>query len=214
VTLRVIALARDRGDFGSPLAPSIRGSTAAPKTGVRGYSHPETSDRHEPCWAVARHGRKGDFGSPLELFDRGRRGPETREDRTRFVRGGRRTGAPSFDGMTEKTDKTRESPISYRPPADLAGEFRRRVEQSGLSVNAYITRAVFNAPIPRGVRTLPAEKQMLAELLARSGAIHDTLDKALRIDGDNPDTAVAVRAGVAELEIIAAGILKLLERGR
>ena len=135
-------------------------------------------------------------------------------DRTRFVRGGRRIDAPKFGSMTEKTDKKRDSPISYRPPADLAGEFRRRVEQSGLSANAYITRAVFNAPIPRGARTPPVEKQMLAELLARSGAIRDALDNAARIDGENPDTAQAVRAGVAELEIIAAGILKLLERGR
>jgi hypothetical protein len=122
--------------------------------------------------------------------------------------------APNFGNMTEKTDKTRASPISYRPPADLAGEFRRRVEQSGLSVNAYITRAVFNAPIPRGARKPPVEKQMLAELLALSGAIRDALDHATRIDGENPDTAQAVRAGVAELEIIAAGILHLLERGR
>jgi hypothetical protein len=55
---------------------------------------------------------------------------------------------------------------------------------------------------------------MLAELLALSGAIRDALDHATRIDGENPDTAQAVRAGVAELEIIAAGILKMLERGR
>lgn len=132
----------------------------------------------------------------------------------RIARGGRLTDAPSLDGMTEKTDKKRDSPISYRPPADLAGEFRRRVEQSGLSANAYITRAVFNAPIPRGARKPPVEKQMLAELLARAGAIHDSLDNALRIDGENPDTAQAVKAGVGELEIIAAGVLKLLERGR
>ena len=150
----------------------------------------------------------------MELFDRGRRSPETREDRPRFVRGGTQTDAPSLNGMTEKTDKTRDSPISYRPPADLAGEFRRRVEQSGLSVNAYITRAVFNAPIPRGARKPPVEKQMLAELLARSGAIRDALDNAARLDRDNPDTAGAIKAGVAELEIIAAGVLKLLERGR
>lgn len=163
---------------------------------------------------MARHSRKGDFGSPLEPIDRGRRGPGAREDRARFVRGGRPTDAPSFGNMMEKTDKKRDAPISYRPPADLAGEFRRRVEQSGLSANAYITRAVFNAPIPRGARKPPVEKQMLAELLARSGAIRDALDNATRIDAENADTAQAVKAGVAELEIIAAGILKMLERGR
>ena len=212
MSLRVIALARDRGDFGSPLAPSIRGSTAAPKTGVRGYSHPETSDRHEPCWAVARHGRKGDFGSPLELFDRGRRGPETREDRTRFVRGGRRTDAPSFGGMTKKDD--RDSPFSYRPPAGKGAELRAELKAKGISFNALVTSLIFGRPLPRGARTPPAEKQMLAEFLARSGAIRDALDEALRIDGANPDTAQAVRAATAELEIIAAGILKMMERGR
>lgn len=124
------------------------------------------------------------------------------------------TDALSLNGMTEQTDKKRDSPISIRIPADRKAEFRHRVEQSGLSANAYINHAVFNAPIPRGARTPPVEKQMLAELLAHSGAIRDALDQALRLDGGNPDTAQAVKAGVAELEIIAAGVLKLLERGR
>ncbi len=38
--------------------------------------------------------------------------------------------------MTNKTKQKRPAPISYRPPADLAEEFQRRVEASGLSVNA------------------------------------------------------------------------------
>jgi hypothetical protein len=54
--------------------------------------------------------------------------------------------------MTEKTDQKRDAPVSYRPPADLRDEFRRRVETSGLSANAYITRAIFNAAIPRATR--------------------------------------------------------------
>ncbi|MCZ7641520.1 MAG: hypothetical protein M5U33_00565 [Pseudorhodoplanes sp.] len=116
--------------------------------------------------------------------------------------------------MTEKKTDKRDSPISYRPPADLADEFRRRVEQSGLSVNAYINRAVFNAPIPRGARTPPAEKQILAQILAHSGAIRDALDEAVRIGGGDARTAEAAEAAVKELEIIAAGILKMLERGR
>ena len=148
----------------------------------------------------------------MELFDRGRRGPETREDRARFVRGGTRTDAPSLNGMTEKTDKTRDSPISYRPPADLAGEFRRRVEQSGLSVNAYITRAIFNAAIPRGTRRPPAEKQMLAHLLGRSAAIRDALDNATRVAGDDPRIIEAAEGAYAELKIIAAALMKMMER--
>jgi DNA-binding ferritin-like protein len=115
--------------------------------------------------------------------------------------------------MTEKTTDKRASPISYRPPADLTDEFKRRVEQSGLSANAYITRAVFNAPIPRGARTPPAEKQMLAQLLSRAGAIRDALAEAVRATGGDPRTAEAAEAAAKELELIAAGILKMLERG-
>ena len=129
------------------------------------------------------------------------------------MRGGRRIDAPSFDGMTETTDKKRAPPISYRPPADLADEFRRRVEQSGLSANAYINRAVFNAPIPRGARTPAVEKQMLADLLDRSGAIRDALDEALRVTGNDARVAEGVAAAGKELEIIAAAVMKMLERG-
>lgn len=149
----------------------------------------------------------------MEPIDRGRRGPGTREVRTRFVRGGGLIDAPSFGGMTEKKTDKRASPISLRLPADLAGEFKRRVEQSGLSANAYIIRAIFNAPIPRGARTPPAEKQMLAQLLSRSGVIRDALDEAVRTTGGDPRTAEAAEAAAKELELIAAGILKMLERG-
>lgn len=156
----------------------------------------------------------GDSGSPLGNPSIGAgAAPEPREARARIVRGGWLIDAPSFEGMTEKKTDKRDSPISYRPPADLADEFRRRVEQSGLSVNAYINRAVFNAPIPRGARTPPAEKQMLALIVSRSGAIRDALEAAVRKSGGDARTADAAEAAVRELEIITAGVLKMLERG-
>ena len=133
-------------------------------------------------------------------------------DRTRFVRGGRRIDAPSLDGMAKKDD--RDSPFSYRPPAGEGAKLRAELKAKGISFNALVTSLIYGRPLPRGARTPPVEKQMLAELLACSGAIRDALDNANRIDGDNPDTAGAVKAGVAELDIIAAGILKMLERGR
>ncbi len=148
----------------------------------------------------------------MEPIDRGRRGPGAREDRTRFVRGGRPTDAPNFGNMTEKTDKKRDAPISYRPPADLADEFRRRVESSGLPVNAYITRAIFNAAIPRATRHPAAEKEMLAHLLGRSAAIRDALDNATRIAGDDQRVVEAAEAAYAELKIIAAALMKMMER--
>jgi hypothetical protein len=148
----------------------------------------------------------------LELIDRGRRGPGAREDRTRFVRGGTRTDAPSLDGMTEKTDKTRDSPLSIRIPPDRQEEFRHNVAVSGLPTNAYVVRAIFNAPIPRGARHTPAEKEMLAHLLGRSAAIRDALDNATRVAGDDKRTAEAAEAAYAELKVIAAALMKMMER--
>lgn len=149
------------------------------------------------------------LGQPI---DRGWRGPETREVRARKARGKRSTGAPSLGNMMEKTDKKRDAPISYRPPADLADEFRRRVEASGLPVNAYITKALFDLPIPRATRHPPVEKQMLAHLLGRSAAIRDALDNATRVAGDDGRTAEAVEAACDELKIIAAALMKMMER--
>ena len=101
------------------------------------------------------------------------------------MRGGTRIDAPTFGSMTEKTDKKRDAPVSYRPPAELRDEFRRRVETSGLSANAYITTAPSStAAIPRGTRRPAVEKQMLAQLLGRSAAIRDALDNASRVAGD------------------------------
>jgi len=131
-------------------------------------------------------------------------------DRTRFVRGGRRIDAPTFGSMTEKTDKKRDAPVSYRPPADLRDEFQRRVETSGLSANAYITRAVFGAAIPRGTRRPAVEKQMLAQLLVRSAAIRDALDNASRVAGAG--TADAMKTACEELTVIRAALMKMMER--
>ncbi len=144
----------------------------------------------------------------MELFDRGRRGPEP----ARIVRGGRLTDAPSLGNMTEKTDKKRDAPISYRPPAKLRDEFYRRIEASGLPVNAYITKALFNLPTPRGTRRPPLEKEMLALLLARSAAIRDALDSAARVAGDDSRTADALQAACDELAVIRAAVMKMMER--
>ena len=114
--------------------------------------------------------------------------------------------------MTEKTDKKRDAPVSYRPPAELRDEFRRRVEASGLPVNAYITKALFDLAIPRGTRRPPVEKQMLALLLARSAAIRDALDNASRAAGEDARMAAAVEAACDELKIIGAALMKLMER--
>jgi len=114
--------------------------------------------------------------------------------------------------MTDKTDKKRDSPVSYRPPAELRDEFRRRVEMSGLSVNAYITKALFDLATPRRSRRPPVEKQMLAQLLARSAAIRDALENAAHVAGDEPHAADALQTACDELTVIRAALLKMMER--
>jgi len=114
--------------------------------------------------------------------------------------------------MTDKTDKKRDSPVSYRPPAELRDEFRRRVEASGLPVNAYITKALFALDTPRRARRPPVEKQMLAQLLARSAAIRDALDAAARVAGDEAHAVGALKTACDELTVIRAALLKMMER--
>jgi hypothetical protein len=114
--------------------------------------------------------------------------------------------------MTEKTDQKRDAPISYRPPAELRDEFRRRVEASGLPVNAYITKALFSLAPPRGTRRPPVEKEMLALLLARSGAIRDALDGVARISGDDRHATDALQTACDELAVIRAALMKMMER--
>lgn len=123
-----------------------------------------------------------------------------------------RIDAPTFGSMTEKTDKTRDAPLSIRIPPERQAEFRDSVAASGLPTNAYVVRAIFNAPIPRGARKPPVEKQMLAHLLGRSAAIRDALDNAARVAGEDGRLIEAVEAGNAELKIIAAALMKMMER--
>jgi hypothetical protein len=114
--------------------------------------------------------------------------------------------------MAKKKDD-RDSPISIRMPPHLKEVFLRNVEASGDSKNAYILKAIFGANAPRAARTQHIEKQMLAQLLARSGAIRDALDEAARVAGGDARVAEAVEAAATELEIIATAVMKLMGRG-
>jgi hypothetical protein len=113
----------------------------------------------------------------------------------------------------ETNDTKRDAPVSYRPPARLRDEFRARVESSGLSANAYITRALFDRQAPRRSRRPPVEKQMLAQLLARSAAIRDALDQSARVvAGDATTIATTIMAAHDELVVIRTAILRMMER--
>lgn len=107
--------------------------------------------------------------------------------------------------MTEKTK--REAPISYRPPQELQEQFRARVEESGLSVNAFITAAVFGDTAPKPARRASALRADVARLLAETALLNERL-KCLVGDADPALLDDAVR----DLREIRAACLKALGR--
>ncbi|ABS65799.1 hypothetical protein Xaut_0543 [Xanthobacter versatilis] len=108
-------------------------------------------------------------------------------------------------GMTEKSK--REAPISYRPPQELRAQFRARVEESGLSVNAFITAAVFGEDAPAPARRVSASRADIARLLAQTALLGAQL-KGLGPDADDALVAEAIR----DLHEIRAACLKTLGR--
>jgi hypothetical protein len=118
------------------------------------------------------------------------------------ARGLRVAGAVSFEGMT---DKRRDPPISYRPPEDLREEFRARVEKSGLSINAFITRAIFDAAPSRQSRRPVLEQQLLARLLAEAGGIRALLEVPRDAEAAAPVEALATLRDIRLLLMQAMG---------
>lgn len=108
--------------------------------------------------------------------------------------------------MPDKEPKSkRPAPISYRPPKGMAEEFHARVAASGLSVNAFITQAIFGRN-----RHRPDELQRLARLLTKAAQISDQLhDIALTGPDDN---ALLIEAAQRDLAEIRAALL--LSMGR
>lgn len=86
--------------------------------------------------------------------------------------------------MSDKTRKNRESPISYRPPADLREEFYARVQKSGLSTNAFITQCCLGGDAPRQVRRPSSESRLSAKFLAEAAVIREQLHDASLSGGD------------------------------
>lgn len=105
------------------------------------------------------------------------------------------------------TEKIREAPISYRPPHELREQFRARVEESGLSVNAFITAAVFGEGSPKPARRTSASRADVARLLAETALLNERL-KGFAADADPALLEDAIR----ELREIRAACLKALGR--
>lgn len=115
--------------------------------------------------------------------------------------------------MTDTTDKKkRAAPISYRPPADLTEEFRARVEASGLSVNAYITQAVFNLKPSRQSRRPSVDAQALAQVLAQGAAIADGFKYLERLAEEGHDIREPVEAAARSLAEMRSALFMALGR--
>ncbi|MDF1600940.1 hypothetical protein PZ895_14350 [Mesorhizobium sp. YIM 152430] len=84
-----------------------------------------------------------------------------------------------------------------------------RVDKSGLSVGAFITRSIFAEDPPRQVRRAPVEQQELARLLCETARLHDRLRALGDRDAVDP---VLLEEAVRDLHEIRAACLAALGR--
>lgn len=105
--------------------------------------------------------------------------------------------------MPDKTAHRRDAPISYRPPKALREEFYRRLEESGLSMNAFITKGVLGNKSPRAQN----ERLLLARLLQEAASIADRLH-----DMRPGEDEAALKAALDDLAHIRAALLVLMGR--
>ncbi|CAE7593683.1 unnamed protein product [Symbiodinium microadriaticum] len=92
----------------------------------------------------------------------------------------------------EPASKKRPAPIVWRPPAGLSEEFARRVDASGLSRNAFITKMVLGVKPPRAARRPAIEHQMIGHLLSQIARLDEDLQEMARMTGS--DGGLAMKA--------------------
>ncbi len=114
--------------------------------------------------------------------------------------------------MPAESDSKREAPISYRPPKELRAEFERRVNASGLSTSAFITKSVFGADPPRQSRRPSIDHQAVAKILAALAGVRDQLHAVATVPGQGGAGAVTVEEAVRSLTEIRAACFKALGR--
>lgn len=114
--------------------------------------------------------------------------------------------------MPDQKTTRRSAPISYRPPVALRGELYARQLRSGLSMNAFITKAIFDVPIPRQGRRPPIEKGDLARLLNHAAQIRDRLHGIALSDGGDSTNGALIEAAMEELATIRTALIKALGR--
>ncbi|MCS0397883.1 hypothetical protein ND972_13865 [Vibrio diabolicus] len=114
--------------------------------------------------------------------------------------------------MDTSKKKKRSPPYSYRPPVELREEFERRVEASGLSMSAYITRHCLGEVLPSQHRNPPEQKKDLARLLHEAAQIKESLDE---LKAGHPDPQVlehTIEQAKSELVVIRSLIMQALRR--
>jgi hypothetical protein len=112
--------------------------------------------------------------------------------------------------MPAENDNKREAPISYRPPKELRAEFERRVNASGLSTSAFITKSVFGAEPPRQSRRPSIEHQAVAQILGELARVRDQLHNVAIASG--PGSGVLLEEAVRSLTEIRSACFKALGR--
>ena len=105
--------------------------------------------------------------------------------------------------MPSRPAHRRDAPISYRPPKALREEFYRRFEESGLSMNAFITQCVLGGKSRRA----QSERFLLARLLQVAASIADRLHAMLPVVAEP-----ALKAALDDLAQIRAALLALMGR--
>jgi hypothetical protein len=112
--------------------------------------------------------------------------------------------------MPAENDNKREAPISYRPPKELRAEFERRVNASGLSTSAFITKSIFGAEPPRQSRRPSIEHQAVAQILGELARVRDQLHAITIASG--PGSGVLLEEAVRSLTEIRSACFKALGR--
>src|SRR5271170_6925036 len=97
--------------------------------------------------------------------------------------------------MPAENDNKREAPISYRPPKELRAEFERRVNASGLSTSAFITKSVFGADPPRQSRRPSIEHQAVAQILGELARVRDQLHSIAVASGPTISPCISAAPG-------------------
>lgn len=104
----------------------------------------------------------------------------------------------------------RPAPLSYRPPVAKREALLERVARSGLSVNAFITAAVFGQEAPHRRRSSPLAQQDAARLLAQAARIRDLLSALPSLTADGQ--AETLRACLEELVAIRTCLMEVMGR--